>query len=96
MKWYIGQDVVCIKTHRQGIIKEGNVFTIIGLRQTCCSIQINIGISSRYGNDICTKCSKISKNLDGVWWFGEDRFVPLESITDISEIEAILNEPAYN
>lgn len=98
--WYIGMDVVCIKTHSQGVVKEGNVYTIKSLRKTCCVVQIDIGAKAPdlNGSSVfetrCGKCKKITYNhRDNTYWIAESLFVPLDTLTDISEIEEILNQP---
>ena len=98
MKWYIGQDIVCIKTHSQGFVKKGEVYTIKSLRQACCHIGIDVGlIDSRKGlnyTSSCIKCnSQINNGKSPVLWFGDSLFVPLESLVNLDEIEEILQIP---
>ena len=95
MKWYIGQDVVCIKTHSSNVVKKDNVYTIQGLQKGCCNIILDVGIKSLPGFTRCDCGGKTKDNSDA-HWISEKLFTPLEQITDISEIEAILNEPIYN
>lgn len=98
MNWHIGMDIVCIKTHSKGLIKEGDIFTIESLRQGCCSIQIDIGINDtdeacNY-TTICTDCGGIINNgSSSTLWFHECLFAPLDSLVNISEIEEILSQP---
>lgn len=93
--WFIGQTIVCIKSHSQELIKEGDVFTVKGLRKGCCNIQINIGIIGVYGQSQCC-CGNIIEGFDDIYWFAEFRFSPLDTLTDISEIEEILSQPIEN
>lgn len=87
--WHIGQDIVCIKSHSQGAVKEGEVFTIKGLRKNCCAIEINIGMSMPMGVILnCRHCGS-NKHSDGVYWLRENLFAPLEA--DLSEIYEYLN-----
>jgi len=44
--WHIGQDIVCIKSHSHGAVKEGDVYVIQGLKQSCCMVSIDVGIRS--------------------------------------------------
>jgi len=90
--WYIGQDIVCINTHSKGIVKDGEVYTIQGLRQRCCCIEINVGISLFSIMQRCKDCGHRIES-DGIWWLHEHRFAPLDTLTDISEIEEILSQP---
>ena len=85
--WYIGQDIVCIKTHADGVVKEGEVYTIRSLEQGCCFIHIDVGKKfPRLGYTHCTKCGKDKKELTLTWWLKETYFKPLGELSDISEI----------
>jgi len=96
--WYIGMDIVCIKTHSEGVVKEGEVFTIKALRKPCCNVQIDIGKDLNYTGGTfstsCAVCKKITNNgTDATAWISHRLFAPLDTLTDISEIEEILNQP---
>ena len=32
----IGDEIVCVRTHSQGVVKEGQIFTCLGLKQDPC------------------------------------------------------------
>jgi hypothetical protein len=94
--WYIGQDIVCIKTAVSGLVKEGEIFTIKGLQTSFClcnEVEINVGVKHERPYVRCGDCGVIvaSKSLD--LFFSESLFAPLDTLTDISEIEEILNQP---
>lgn len=92
--WHIGQDIVCINTHSGGIVKEGELFTIKGLRESFCScdnVEINIGFSSSCSIERCLPCNTIVGKTDDIFWFSESLFAPIDTLTDISEIEEILS-----
>ena len=99
--FHIGQDVVCIKTHSKGIVKEGDVFTVKGLRESTCKcndIEIHVGIYDTLGynsyRNSCMICGWQGElTTSNVWWFSNILFAPLDTLTDISEIEEILNQP---
>ena len=94
--WHIGQDIVCIKTHSTGLVKEGDVFTIKGLREgycKCSKVQINIGFTSIIKKEQCRVCSVTRNCEDNFHWLTENLFAPLDTLTDISEIEEILSQP---
>lgn len=90
MNWYIGQEIVCIKTHSLGLIKEGEIYIINGLANGCCDVKIDVGIQGQYAHYSCHKCSKrnIPKPFSN-YVFSETLFAPL---MDISELEQILNQ----
>ena len=96
--WYIGQDIVCIRTHSKGFVTKDNVYTIKSLKQGCCGIYIDIGFTaldkaSEYST-YCNRCNTISSNGSSpILWFHEGLFVPLNSLVNISEIEEILLQP---
>lgn len=92
MNWYIGQEIVCIKTHSSNLIKEGEVFTIRALDKKCCQITIDVGISNEYDLMRCVICRNVYKT-QGNCLFGERLFAPLDTLTDITEIEELLKEP---
>ena len=93
--WYIGQDIVCIKTHSKGVVKEGNVYTIKSLQSSTCNCQkvyIDVGNTHKYNNMQCGVCDTIFIS-NCIYWHSETLFAPLDTLTDISEIEEILNLP---
>ena len=90
----IGQKVVCVKTHPEGVVKEGEVYTLIGWKQSCCSQQVNVGIKSkRLPNGAICKCPKCQQLdiSDGYWWLKSTRFRPLDDLFN-EEIEELMNE----
>ena len=84
MNWYIGQEIVCIKTHSQGYVKRGQTFTIRGLRLSNCicnNVEIDVGINcphkKRFHN--CTGCKTRTQEMPyGARWFSQSLFAPLE------------------
>lgn len=87
MNWHIGQEIVCIKTHSQGIVKKDSIYTIVGLKKGCCMTEIDVGIRSVFEMNECTICGVI-ENSNGIWWIGEEIFSPLEY--DQNAIEELL------
>lgn len=89
MNWYIGQEIVCIKTHSTGVIKEGQVFVIKGLRAAPCEhyeCMIDVGVTSYNLLLTCNYCGK-TENNHGTFWFGNQLFAPLQDLTkQISEL----------
>jgi len=91
MNWYIGQEIVCINSKgaengagQHSGLKENKIYTIKGLKEGCCAIEINVGIKDPFPNEgkaICYRC-KNQRKKDGIWWFDESRFAPLEYNAD--------------
>lgn len=95
-KWYIGQDIVCIKDHNGLEFKVGDTFTIKGLISSlckCCDVFIDIGrLEPGWSlGGMCSVCNTIVKGHNGIWHFKEIYFAPLDQ--DISELVNILSNP---
>ena len=85
MNWHIGQEVVCIKTHSQGIVKKGDIYTIESLRKPECGcyiVLIDVGIiqpnKAQLHCAICNYVSKVVDNENSIWWISSRLFAPLE------------------
>ena len=99
MNWYIGQDIVAIKTHSRGVFKEGDIFTIKSLRTSNCKcghILIDIGLSRAGVSTLCITCNTIKFYGDDILWFNEKCFRSLDELADISELTEVLKEPVFN
>jgi hypothetical protein len=85
--WYIGQDVVSLINHKECDLKEGDVKTIYGLKQGCCSKEyLDVGIKLNEGRILrCGICGKETPS-NGIGWLSEKCFKPLDELSDISEI----------
>ena len=94
MSWYIGQEIVCIKTHSQGVVKRGQIYTIKGLRNGICEcspVQIDVGIKAKAAFDTCNDCGVEVLTTSEIWWFHESLFAPLEYNQEA--IDELLKEP---
>lgn len=99
--FHIGQDVVTLLNHSCGCFKKDEVVNIKGLKiSNCCGIVlVDIGIKCTVKGyhiyiDKCV-CGFKEISKDSVWWFSEECFAPLDSITDISELKEILEQPIF-
>ena len=90
--FFIGQDIVCVKTHSMGIVKEGRVYSINSLRKGCCEIDIDVGIRKQGHVSVCD-CGDREKT--DIWWLSERLFKPLDELSDISELLEVLNKENY-
>ena len=94
--FYIGQDIVCIKDHKQGVVKEGQIYTITALKTGCCGqLLISVGKSAISQLERCWVCKNVSKRNDNVFWLAESLFKPLDELSDISELLEVLNKENY-
>lgn len=96
MNWYIGQDIVAIKTSGCKRIKEGQVYSIKSLRQSNCKcpdVLIDVGLKVKGGTH-CARCRNNTTN-DGILWKKERLFAPLDSLVNIEELKEIAEEPIF-
>lgn len=94
MNWYIGQEIVCIKTHSQGVVKRGKIYTIKGLQKSRCkchTVEIDIGAKSDLLTEGCSACNSDWKATSDIWWLSEIVFAPLEYNQDA--INELLEQP---
>ena len=91
-KWYIGQEIVCVKTHSRGIVKSGEIYKIVGLTISKCKCNnltlINVGINATSNFGSCGFCNTRYVKESDAWWLNEILFAPLEY--DQNEIEKLL------
>lgn len=96
----IGMTVVCIKTHSQGAVKEGDVRKIKGMRINCCgNLVLDVGIiadTTRFnyltiGERYYCTSKRHLETFDGIWWINNLLFRPLEDLYN-TEIEELMNE----
>ena len=93
MKWYIGQEIVCIKAYEKAGLKVGKTYTIHGLMISQCKckhVEIDVGVTN-YGYGRCVTCKYTQKKPTHIWWFNESIFAPIDF--DISELTDILEKP---
>lgn len=78
-KFHIGQRVVAVRDHHQGAYKKGDTFKVKGANKCRCgSCNIDIGIPSTKRYRKCVPCGHREFVLDGIWWFRETAFAPIE------------------
>lgn len=97
MNWYIGQEIVCVKTHVERVVVRGRTYTIKSLREGVCpcdaGILIDVGVPhdpSRFTE--YSRCSKCGHRYysGSTFWLVERHFAPLDQ--DISELTEILEK----
>lgn len=99
--FYIGQKVVCVKSHSQGVIKKGQEFTVTGVFEPDCNCDnwtITIGLKTIIPFHQCSFCGYIRKNESSEsseFRFGYTMFAPVQedfksiSFTKVLEEELI-------
>ncbi len=78
--FWVGQKVVAIKNHSQGVFKKGDEFIVKAVKINhcnCCKFVIHIGIpNAQRGFLYCKRClATYTKNWNE-WWFNPALFAP--------------------
>jgi hypothetical protein len=82
--WKVGKKIICIKSHSQGIIKEGNTFILRGIYENICKCKIlkfDIGLKTDKFISFCPICQNKCMNEEhfrNIWLFNENLFKPLD------------------
>lgn len=85
MNWYIGQEIVALKTN-DAIIKD-KIYIIKSISKTCCSTVLDVGVICKNSRLHCKCGNEVYRGH--VWWLEDILFAPL---MDISELESILQQ----
>lgn len=94
----INEEVVCVKTHPDGVVKEGLTYTIRAIKKEECScgyIVVDVGVVNNedIGNRlICQVCGAYDGINQGVWWFDHKRFAPLQTQSEEADMNEALQE----
>lgn len=94
--FYVGETIVCIKSHSRGVFTKGQRFIVKGIKQNCCGKWIiNIGIITHHLYMECNNCGSTRPNDD---YFGavlfrsiEQKPFPLIKLSQIKEQELCAN-----
>jgi hypothetical protein len=106
MNWYIGQEIVAVKSHPHGHFVKGQDYVIKGLRDSQCKcneVEIDIGVRDNYNAFCCKHCNTTIRGKFTVCFFSETNFAPKQSTYSEAEIEnvnvdeliEIIKEPEY-
>lgn len=97
----IGQKVVCVKTHSEGVVKEGEIYTVEDFKVNCCKkLVLDVGLKSKYNNGNmvrCRECGSIITHYGG-WWIHYSLFKPLDDLYNEelnSELEEIFSKQPF-
>lgn len=86
--WYVGQKIVAIRNHSQGVFKKGDKFIINGIKRDCCTNHLLLNIDTGIRRD--TECKYCLKTDVGTWYY-DNLFAPIEEVGNVT-IEQILEE----
>jgi hypothetical protein len=93
MNWYIGQEIVCIKSHTKNIVIKGKTYTIRRISPGPCrhsTVILDVGFKTKEGYSSCNKCLVRMKDEQKAYWLSETLFAPIEY--DNKSIEELLTE----
>ncbi len=95
----IGQEVVCVKSHSHGVVKEGNHYVIKAVKTQSCAcgnVVVDVGIPDDLNNvgklAHCLVCGGFDGVIDGIWWLHHNRFAPLQTDSEEADMKAALEE----
>lgn len=76
----IGQSVVCVRTHSQKIVIEGQIYKVEGNKTCeCCGLAlVNVGIQSNASKFKC-KCS-YTTSTEGIHWVAKALLAPVDEV----------------
>jgi hypothetical protein len=92
-RYYIGQEVVCVKNGKKSGLVKDRIYTILELRQSPCRckyIDVYVGIQME-GYYYCEDCKTRATHSEGKYWHHEEMFAPLQDMTE--QIEEALSAP---
>jgi hypothetical protein len=86
MNWYIGQEIVCIKSHSNLAVIKGKIYTINGIVKPCCDVLLDVGITIHTPLVQCSICKGLRYANGDEWYLSESLFAPLMDISELTEI----------
>ncbi|HET8963745.1 MAG TPA: hypothetical protein VFM99_07605 [Chitinophagales bacterium] len=92
--FFVGQRVVAIKDHSQGVFKNGDEFVITSIFPGCCQWLVTIGIPVNLDKTECTLCGTIHNSPKKERYFGSSSFAPvIEEFIQMTYKQCINAEP---
>lgn len=79
--FFVGQEVVAIKDHSQGNFKKGNEFVILGIKEDCCLITLDVGIRTGKGFMNCRFCGNRKENDN---YYDSNCFSPKQELSQLT------------
>ncbi len=98
--WYIGQKVVCVKPHSSGVLVLDKIYTVQGIKNCRCAVNLNVGIAATQtekhaGGTMCYGCN--TDLSDSIQYFAANRFVPLsEFYANETAVDEMVKESQEN
>lgn len=83
-EFYVGQRVVCVRSHSMGVVAVGKTYVVNGVRKCaiCPRHALDVGIASPnpWAMSLCV-CGSTKESM-GIYWVGERLFRPIDSLTE--------------
>lgn len=94
----INQKIVCVATHSRRVVKEGEIYTIKGMKISCCGtlvLDVGIVVTNQIGREVWCGGDGTHRIIsDGIWWINASLFRPLDDLynTEINELMEEVNQ----
>lgn len=89
--FFIGQEIVAIVDHLQGVFKKGDEFKVISTKRSTCKCKkplINIGIAA-HTYIYCCKCLEVHSD-EGIWYFDASSFAPKHKFGEFVSMKEVI------
>lgn len=82
-------ELLCIKTHSQGVVKAGEVWPELGRkRNPCCGyLTYDVGLKSQKIQSKCGGCGTIYINPYDIRWIGSKLLIPIGTQDELEQYE---------
>lgn len=92
--FYIGQEVVCIKTHSQGVVKKKDKLRVFAIKQSdCCGMWlVDVGVRLDYNGTQGCVCGSTTIFDHPIWWLCASLFAPIDEGFEEIEYSKIIEK----
>lgn len=88
----VGGKVICVKDHSEGVVKKGEIFTLLNIQPSNCKCnnwELDIGIrveKRQYFYKVgCSDCCTIfDDDRTNIAWLSSSIFLPLDDFKEVS------------
>ena len=102
----VGKKVICIRSHRDGVVKRGEIYELLAIKKYGCKICNTLVVDVGFKDDsveigkqaVCFHHGYAGGKLiaDGIWWLSTCLFAPYDdslSETTVDELLETISEP---
>lgn len=89
-----GDEIICVKSHSQGVVKAGQIFTALAIKKNGCGciLYVDIGIQTDRPLSTCPVCRKSQWKDDSIWWIDARLFRRLLSKSEEEDFYDAISE----